>query len=274
MAGQPHVHIGVSGWTYPPWRGGFYPPGLRQREELAFAARALTSIEINGSFYALQKPDSYARWHDEVPEEFVFALKAPRFITHIRRLRDAGEPLANFLASGPLRLGAKLGPILWQLPPSFRFEAERLRAFLALLPHDTAQAAHIAQGHDGRVGDGWCRTDATRPLRHAMEIRHASFAVPEFFDLLRAHGVALVLADTVTWPKLDEPTADFTYCRLHGDAELYASGYDAAALDAWAARVRTWRKAGRDVFVYFDNTLKTRAPVDAQALIARVADRR
>lgn len=289
MAKAAKVRIGISGWTYPPWRGKFYPDDLPHKRELEYASRQLDSIEINGTFYSLQRPESFARWAAETPENFVFAVKAPRFITHIRRLKEAEAPLANFLASGVLRLGAKLGPILWQLPPSFRFDPARLDAFLALLPHDTEAAARQARRHDRKVsGRAWMRTDAKRPLRHAMEIRHESFATPAFIDLLRKHKVALVCADTVEWPRLMDLTADFVYCRLHGSEVLYASGYDGKALDQWAARVVAWTRGGepadaeraspragpkrrtRDVFVYFDNDAKVRAPVDAQGLIGRV----
>lgn len=279
------IRVGISGWTYAPWRGKFYPSGLKHKEELGFASRALSSIEINGTFYALQRPESFLRWAEETPADFVFAVKAPRFITHIRRLRDVEIPVANFLASGLLRLGAKLGPVLWQLPPSLRFDADLIARFLALLPQDTAAAVRMGGHHVGRLaGRAWIETDAKRPMRHAIEIRHDSFAVPKFIELLRAHGVALVCADTVAWPRLMDVTADFVYCRLHGSEELYASGYDAKSLAQWASRVRAWAegrepsraerviprsggKSGtRDVFVYFDNDVKVGAPFDAQSL--------
>jgi uncharacterized protein YecE (DUF72 family) len=277
------VRIGISGWTYPPWRGVFFPRGLPQKQELPYAAGRFRSIEVNGTFYALQRPDVFAAWAKAVPENFVFTLKAPRFITHMRRLREPETALTNFLASGPLCLGDKLGPILWQLPPNFRFDAERICGFLAALPHDTAAAAQIATGHD-RWMDGRAFLDPApvRPLRHAMEVRHESFRCREFLDLLRAHDVALVCADTVSWPRLGDVTSDFVYCRLHGAEELYASGYDPLTLREWAARVKTWAAGGtardldllgpaapqraRDVFVYFDNDVKVRAPHDAQAL--------
>ncbi len=287
------IRIGISGWTYAPWRGTFYPKKLPQARELYYASRVLNSIEINGTFYALQKPESFARWADDTPDDFVFAVKAPRFITHIRRLKEVKTPVANFLASGLLRLGAKLGPILWQLPPSFRFDAARMAEFLALLPHDTKEALHLARQHDSHMrGRVWIETDAERPLRHAVEIRHESFVDPAFVALLRRYHVALVCADSVAWPLLMDVAADFIYCRLHGSEEIYASGYDDDALDAWAERVLAWAKGGepgdatrvvakaapkrraRDVFVYFDNDAKVRAPVDAQALAARIAARR
>ncbi len=281
------IRIGISGWTYAPWRGSFYPKGLPQKAELRHAAEQFRSIEINGTFYGLQKPASFARWAEETPEGFVFAVKAPRFITHVRRLRDPAAPLANFLASGLLRLGAKLGPVLWQFPPTFRFEPALMESFLILLPHDTEAAAGQARRHYARIKESWARIDVVRPLRHAIEIRHESFRDPAFVDLLRKYGVALVCADTVAWPRLMDLTADFVYCRLHGSQELYRSGYDDAALDRWAARVRAWaggtpmrdgdfagtpdvRAAPRDVFLYFDNTDKLRAPDDAAALIRKV----
>jgi uncharacterized protein YecE (DUF72 family) len=289
-AGQ--VRIGISGWTYRPWRGVFYPKGLVQKRELAFAAKTFPSIEINGTFYGSQRPDSFARWADETPKGFVFAVKAPRYITHTLRLRDAKTALANFLASGLLRLGPKLGPILWQLPPSFRFDPERIEAFLALLPHDTEAAAAMARRHDDRFdGRAWTRTDRRRRLRHAIEIRHDSFLDPAFIRLLRRYRVALVCADTVDWPRRMDLTADFVYCRLHGSEELYTSGYGYAALDRWADRVAAWaggreprdaerviekpgpKRARRDVFVYFDNDAKVRAPADAKGLIRRVEAR-
>lgn len=287
MARGATVRIGISGWTYPPWRGVFYPKGLPQKCELEYASRQFNSIEINGTFYGMQRPAAFADWANRTPDGFVFAVKAPRFITHIRRLRDAETPLANFIASGLLRLGPKLGPILWQFPPNFRFDAERIEAFLKLLPHDTAAAAQYGRKHDNRLkARAWLKVDTVRPMRHAFEIRNESFRTQAFIDLLRKYAVALVCADTVEWPRLMDLTSDFVYCRLHGAEELYASGYDEKSLDAWADRVAAWaqgaepadteriggkaRKRKRDVFVYFDNDIKVRAPFDAKALTARV----
>lgn len=268
------VRIGISGWTYPPWRGDFYPAGLAQRAELGYAAQRLTSIEINGSFYALQRPASYRAWRAAVPADFVFAVKAPRFITHMKKLSDVAVPVANFFGSGVLALGAALGPVLWQLPPSLGFKPDRMAAFLAALPRSSGEAAYLARHHDDRLTDrAWTGTEADRPLRHAMEIRHESFRDPQFTALLREHDVALVLADTAgRWPMLDEATAGFRYVRLHGAEELYASGYDGPALQTWAGRIRDWDADGRDVFVYFDNDIKVRAPYDAMALIGLLAD--
>jgi uncharacterized protein YecE (DUF72 family) len=269
------VRVGISGWRYAPWRGVFYPRGLPQRRELAYVAAHLATVEINGSFYSLQRPASYRAWYDQTPLGFVFAVKGGRFITHMKKLVDVDTPLANFFASGVLTLEDKLGPILWQLPPQLPFDAARLDAFLARLPRTTAAAARLAAGHDARVreADAVVTTAVDRPLRHAMEVRHASYRDPAFAALLREHGVATVVADTAgRWPLLEDVTADHVYVRLHGDKELYVSGYTAAALDRWAEKIRAWHGTGRDVYVYFDNDVKVRAPVDALALAARLPD--
>ncbi len=268
------VRVGISGWTYAPWRGTFYPKGLRQRDELAYVAERMSSVEINGSFYALQRPDSFRSWREQVPDDFCFAVKGGRFITHMKRLGDVETPLANFFASGVLALGPTLGPMLWQLPPTFGFDADRLEAFFDLLPRTTAQAAELATQHDHRVdGRSLTQTDEDRPMRHALEVRHPSFVDAGFPALLREHDVGLVVADTAgKWPLLRDVTSDFVYVRLHGDTELYASGYDDEALDTWAASVRGWVEAGADVYVYFDNDMKVRAPYDAMALSERLAD--
>ena len=260
--------IGTSGWRYPPWRGVFYPEGLAQRRELAYLSRQVSSIEINGSFYSLQRPESYRAWVADTPDDFLFAVKGGRFITHLKQLRDVETPLANFFASGVLALGGKLGPLLWQLPPRMRFDAARLEAFLDLLPRSTVAAARLAGGHDERLdGRALTETDADRPLRHALEVRHESFRDPALPALLRAHDVALVVADSAgTWPYFEQVTAGFVYVRLHGADELYVSGYTAEALDRWAGKVRAWCAAGLDVHVYFDNDAKVHAPRDAIAL--------
>jgi uncharacterized protein YecE (DUF72 family) len=282
------VHIGISGWRYAPWRGVFYPPGLAQRRELEHASRRLNSIELNGSFYSLQRPTSYQRWHDETPEGFVFSVKGPRFITHMKKLAGVEAPLANFFASGVLALGGKLGPVLWQLPPNLGYDADRLAAFFAQLPRTTGEAAELAARHDERMeGRALTTTEVDRRIRHALEVRHPSFETPEFIELLRAHDVALVCADTAgKWPMLDDVTSDFVYVRLHGGEELYVSGYDDEALEYWAGKVRTWQSGGtptdgrtlaapaparnRDVFVYFDNDVKVRAPFDAMSLAQKL----
>ncbi|MCE7031876.1 DUF72 domain-containing protein [Lysobacter sp. GX 14042] len=284
------LRIGISGWRYPPWRGVFYPPGLVQRRELEYAAGCFNSIELNGSFYSLQRPSSYAAWREATPASFVFSIKGPRYITHMLRLRDARQALANFLASGLLALGPKLGPVLWQLPPSLGFDAGLLDSFLGMLPHDTGSALRLANGHDpDRMRERtWLEPAPERPLRHALEVRHHSFRDPDAIGLLRRHNVALVVADTAgRWPYLEDVTADFLYLRLHGDKELYASGYSPAALDRWAERITAWAGGGepadaqragdpapaagaRDVYCYFDNDIKVHAPFDAQGLMARL----
>lgn len=282
------TRIGISGWSYTSWRGAFYPEGLRPRDELAWASRRMNSVEINGTFYGLQRPSSFRAWRDATPDGFVFAVKGSRYITHMRKLRDVRAPLANFLASGVLALGEKLGPLLWQLPPALAYDADMIAAFLALLPHDQPAAARLAAEHDARLeGRAWLGPVADRPLRHAIEVRHPSFLDARFVDALRRHGVALVFADTAgRWPYAEDVTADFVYARLHGDVELYASGYDAPALDRWAARFAAWRAGGepddarrvgpaaparpRDVYVYFDNDAWGHAPFDAMALATRL----
>src|SRR5450432_2421138 len=240
----PQICIGISGWTYPPWRGTFFPKGLRQADELSYTSRKVNSIEINGTFYSLQRPSSYAHWYAETPDSFTFSVKAPRFITHIRRLKDIEQPLANFFASGLLRLNEKLGPVLWQLPPSFAYDRDRLETFFRLLPRTTSAAVRLAKRHDDHVRLGaWVKTDADRPLRHALEVRHESFKTPAFVELMRRNEIALVVADTAgTWPALEDVTSNFVYVRLHGDSKLYVSGYTAGALKYWASRVRSWAK--------------------------------
>ena len=268
------VRVGISGWRYPGWRGDFYPRGLPQRRELEYAAARLTSVEINGSFYSLQRPESYRRWRSEVPADFEFAVKGGRFITHLKRLRDVETPLANFFASGVLELGPALGAVLWQLPERLTFDADVLDAFLGLLPRTTREAATLAGRHDDKVPEDRAvtTTERDRAVRHALEFRSPTFVEPEAGAVLRKHGVATVYADTAgRWPKVDDDTASYRYLRLHGDRELYASGYTDRALDAWAERCRRWTRAGQDVFCYFDNDMKGYAPHDAKRLIARLA---
>jgi uncharacterized protein YecE (DUF72 family) len=283
------IRIGISGWTYKPWRGVFYPTGLTQKKELAYAASQFPSIEINGTFYSLQRPSSFATWAEQTPGNFVFSIKGSRFITHIRRLRAIEQPLANFFAQGLLALGPKLGPILWQFPPSFQFNPGLLADFFSLLPHNTEAAAALAEKHDDRLNGRACtEPDKLRPIRHAIEIRHPSFVAPEFVSLLRRHNIALVCADTVEWPRLMDITSDFLYLRLHGSEVLYTSGYSDQALDQWAARVAAWasgnevtngdhaspkparKRSARDVYVYFDNDAKVFAPKNAHALTQHI----
>jgi uncharacterized protein YecE (DUF72 family) len=287
--------IGISGWRYEPWRGVFYPKDLAQHRELEYASRQLPTIEINGTHYSLQRPECFESWYDATPPGFVFSVKGSRFITHMKRLNDIEKPLANFFASGIFALKEKLGPFLWQFPPNFRFDAAKLAGFFERLPRDTEQALSLARKRDERV-KGRCRLsiDACRPLRHAIEIRHESFRDPVFARLLRKYRVALVVADTAgKWPLVEDVTSDFLYVRLHGDTELYSSGYTPEALDEWARRIRAWlaggevadarkieparpaaaRRRGRDVYVYFDNDVKVHAPFDAKALIERVEGR-
>jgi uncharacterized protein YecE (DUF72 family) len=263
------IRIGISGWRYPLWRGPFYPKGLPQREELRYAAQRLNSVEINGSFYSLQRPGLYRTWYEHTPDGFVFAVKGSRYITHMRRLRDL-VALANFFASGVLALREKLGPVLWQLPPTLQFDAATVRAFLSGLPQTTVEAAYLARHHDQRLsGRALTHADAERPLRYAVEVRHPSYETPAFLDLLREHDVAVVLADSPgRWPVIHAATATFRYVRLHGAEELYTSGYNDESLEAWAKTIRDWAPA--DVYAYFDNDVKAYAPRDAMALIAKL----
>ena len=289
------VRIGISGWNYKGWRCVFYPKELAQRRELEFASRAFNSIEINGSFYSLQLPSSYQRWYGETPADFLFAVKGPRFITHMKKLREVRAPVANFFASGVLALEEKLGPVLWQFPPNFGWNGQRFREFFELLPKSTAEASELGRLHDDKLkARAFLKVKSDRPLRYCVEIRHPSFLVPEFFDLLREYNVAFVFADTAgKWPYTENLTADFVYCRLHGDTQLYASGYSSSALNWWAARLKLWgegkqprdaklvaapdhsaipaaRVRPRDLFVYFDNDAKVHAPFDAQQLAQRL----
>jgi uncharacterized protein YecE (DUF72 family) len=267
-----HSFVGISGWTYAPWRGTFYPKGLVHREELRFAAERLDSIEINGSFYSLQRPSSYARWAAETPHDFVFAVKGGRYITHILRLRNSRIALANFFASGVLALGPKLGPLLWQLPPTLQFDEEEVRAFLSSLPRTTTAAAALAAETTLDKDRRFLEPGPDRRLRHAVEVRHTSFDVPAFTALAREQEVAIVVADTAgRYPVIRERTTEFMYVRLHGDVELYTSGYTDEALDRWAGDALEWLSAGLDVYAYFDNDAKVRSPYDAMGLRERLA---
>ena len=250
----------------------WYPEGLPQRRELEFCARHFPTVEINGSFYSLQRPEYYARWYRDTPPGFVFGVKGSRYITHLLRLKNIEKPLANFFASGIFNLRDKLGPLLWQFPPMFRYERARLESFFEQLPRTTAQALTLARRRDDRLlGRSRLAIDEDRPLRHAVEIRHPSFINDDFVSLLRKYAIGLVVADTADkWPKLFDVTSDFVYLRLHGDVKIYTSGYTDRALASWARRIRDWSRDGRDVYVYFDNDVKVRAPFDALNLMRKL----
>lgn len=277
------IRIGTSGWTYPHWRRDFYPAGLRHRDELGFLAGQLNTVEINGSFYSLQRPSSYLRWRDETPDDFVFAVKGGRYLTHMRKLADVATPLATFLASGVLSLGAKLGPILWQLPASLPFDRDRIESFLRLLPTTAGAAAELAAGCDRSKFERWNQQPAlvvdskTRPLRHAIEVRHPSYECDEFAALCGQYGVAIVLADTAgRWPWIDCPVTDFGYFRLHGSRELYSSEYTDVELDGWAKRIEGWSQIAdmQSLWIYFDNDAHSHAAVDAVRLTHRITSNR
>lgn len=268
------LRIGTSGWSYPGWRGDFYPERLPARRQLAYLAERMSSVEINGSFYSLQRPSSYRSWYEETPPGFELAVKGSRFVTHLKRLRDVETPLANLFASGVLALRDRLGPILWQLPERIAYDEQVLEDFLALLPRTTTEAAELAARHDERVSGDRVHLDPgpERPIRHALEPRSRTFDTDETAKVLARHDVAMVMADAAgRWPTIDRETTGFRYVRLHGHTELYASGYSPAHLDAWAARCREWLDAGQDVYVYFDNDARGRAPYDAVALEERLS---
>lgn len=282
------VRIGVSGWTYPEWRGVFYPKGLVQKRELEYLARKMNSVEINGSFYSLQSPESYLKWADATPDDFVFALKGSKFITHTKRLTNVRVPLANFFASGILAMGDKLGPILWQFAPWFRFDREIMANFLDLLPRTTGEASRLARENTIKSRSrSWTESVTDIDLRYVFEPRHESFFTEEFVNLLQGRNHALATADTGgKWTYAEDVTADFLYIRLHGE-DLYVSDYTDSKLDQWASRIKTWQKGGepndavklkkrkpvkraRDIYVYFDNTAAGHAPFDAIRLAERL----
>lgn len=284
------AYIGISGWTYAGWRRLFYPEGLPPRHELPFAARQFNAIEINGTFYRLQRPENFASWRENTPDGFRFAVKGSRFITHMKQLRDPDAPLANLFASGVLRLEEKLGPLLWQFSDRMRYDRERFERFMSILPHSERAASKLARRHDARVsGRASFHTDTDRRILHAFEVRHESFMCDDFLELLRAHDAALVFSDAASdWPYAEDVTTAFVYLRLHGAEELYASGYDAASLDRWARKLRSWiagreprdairagsrrapRARSRDAYVFFDNDAKVHAPFDAMELADRL----
>lgn len=284
------TRIGISGWRYEPWRGVFYPPKLPQKLELWFASRQLNTIELNGSFYSLQKPASYKKWYADTPDGFVFAVKGPRYISHIRRLKNSEAPLGNFFASGLLHLKEKLGPILWQLPPNFLFRQEEFETFFDLLPRTLSEAVKLCAKADRVEPDFPSEAKGSdQIIRYALEVRHESFLNPDFIELLRRHNIALVFADTAgKWPYMEDLTSDFVYVRLHGEQEIYKSGYDDYSLKWWQSRLQLWRsgrepsdaltmsddpamKVKRDIFVYFDNDVKVNAPFDAINLAERLS---
>jgi uncharacterized protein YecE (DUF72 family) len=259
------IRIGVGGWTYEPWRGTFYPGDLPQKRELEYASRRLTSIEINGTYYGSQKAASFAKWHDETPDNFVFSLKAPRYAMNRSVLAEAGKTIARFFASGVTELKDKLGPINWQFLPTKKFDPADFEAFLKLLPPEA----------DGRS------------LRHVVEVRHESFRTPEFIGLVRRYGVGIVIAGDSKYPQLCDATAPFVYARIMGTAASEESGYSEVGLDSWAKRARTWASGGapeglsyvepgpadgtpRDVYLYFISGHKVSNPAAATALIQRL----
>jgi uncharacterized protein YecE (DUF72 family) len=244
------IRAGIGGWTYEPWRGNFYPQGLPHARELEFASRKLTTIEINGTFYRTQKPDTFRKWGDETPDGFVFSLKAPRYAVNKRVLAEAGPSIEAFVKSGIAELGDKLGPVLWQFAPTKKFDASDFGAFLALLPSEVKG----------------------RPLRHALEVRHESFKAPQFFELAQKAGAAIVLADSDEYPCIAQETAGFTYARLMKSREEEPAGYAPAELSGWMERARKWSAGGRDAFVYFINGAKERAPAAAQAFQAMMGE--
>jgi uncharacterized protein YecE (DUF72 family) len=270
------IRVGTSGWRYRSWRGDFYPPGLVQRAELEYIGEQFSTVELNGSFYSLQRPQSYLRWRAAVPEGFTFAVKGSRYISHMLRLRDTTAALANFFASGVLALGATLGPILWQLPERQEFDPDVLDDFLTALPRTTTEARALAQRHDERMtGRIWLEEVDDRPLHYALEPRSDTFDDPALAEILNRHGVALTVADTAgRWPQFEPGDAELVYVRLHGASELYTSGYSPEELREWAGRCRRWASTagGRDVWVYFDNDARGHAPHDARALARLVGD--
>jgi len=265
VANETRAFIGISGYDYPGWRGNFYPTDIPRRGWLAFASRVVNSIELNGTFYSLKSPANFETWVAETPNDFVFAIKGGRYITHNLKLRNCDAALGNFFASGVLALGHKTGPFLWQLPASYRFDAERIDSFLAMLPKSSIEGEAVARMEDGRLRRGMLtRAVADIPYRHALEVRHPSYFHNEFYDILRRHNCAFVISDTAgKFAYAEEVTADFVYVRLHGSTALYASDYTDAELAYWASLSRGWMAEGRDVYVYFDNDARTHAPYNA-----------
>jgi uncharacterized protein YecE (DUF72 family) len=267
------VYVGTSGWAKPQWRGSFYPVGLVQRQELEYASRQLTSLEINSTFHGLQKASTFAKWREETPDDFVFAVKGHKSVARTALFRTAPIHLANFFASGVLELGDKLGPFLWQLPEPSQFDAGSLERFLSLLPQSTEEAQRL--GSTSETSDGSSGDLPHRLLRHVIEVRDASYLDAEFLALLRAHNVAVAFTNTPGAPDFSDPTGDFVYLRLSSGDDHYADGYDDGTLDTWAERINGWRDGHRDVFVYFKNPagVLTHTPHNATRLIARLTPR-
>lgn len=287
MAKPGEIRTGTAGWVFEPWRGPFYPKGVTQKQELAYASGQLRVIEINSTFYSNQRLSSFANWADQTAAGFTFTVKGPKFITHQLKLRNAAGPLANFMATGVLRLGEKLGPFIWQLPGNLHYDRDRIASFLDLLPHTPADAAALAGKHDAHLKDApFTETAGIKTVRHAIEVRHESYANAEFVDLLRAHNVGLVIGDTADWPYRDL-TADFAYLRLQGPADPASDAYSEADLDSWAATFKNWSEGKtatggqyivppkpdtveRDVFCFFVHENKIDAPKNARAIMQRL----
>ncbi len=259
------VRTGTAGWVFEPWRGTFFPEGLVQKKELAYAASRLTSIEINATFRANQKPESFQRWAGETPADFQFSIKGPQLVTHIKRLKDCAQPLANFFASGPLALGQRLGPFVWQLPPNLAYDPDRVGGFLDLLPTTVDAYLALAGKADGAKHAPYLDATGVGAIRHAIEPRHDSFNTGEADALFARYNVARVIADTAENPSRDL-TADFAYCRLQGPARDDATGYTERDIADWAETIGGWRDAGRDVYAYFVHEDKLHAPANAIAL--------
>ena len=284
------IRVGLSGWSYDEWRGDFYPKGLARSRQLGFVADRFDTVEVNGTFYSLASPKAMRSWAASTPTDFVFAVKGSRFITHNKKLGDVEEPLANFMASGLLELGDRLGPLLWQIGPRFTFDPERLERFLSLLPRDLEGVASLARKATLEREHSTELHTANRPLQHVLEPRHDSFFVDEAVELARAQGVALAFSHQSSWPYTEEITADFVYLRLHGPRRVYSSGYHESELEEWAERISLWAQGSeppdavritdfplpgsgrRDVYAYFDNDVKSAAPFDALTLKARLGE--
>jgi uncharacterized protein YecE (DUF72 family) len=283
------IRVGFSGWNYGPWRGSFYPKGLVQKRELEFASRQVNSIEINGTFYSLQRPETFQNWYNQVPDDFIFAVKGGQYITHVLRLKKAEQALANFFASGLLCLKQKLGPILWQFPPNVMLKDNRFEKFIRLLPHDTHRASELASRHGAKVqGRAWTEAKGLHRVRHAFEFRHPSFQNPDFIAMMRENNIAIVFVDSgKKSPIIEDVTSDFIYVRLHGEDKRYAKGYTKDAISRWAKRIQSWsigkqpqdaqcflekkpKLMKRDAFIYFGTEAKERSPFDALHLSQRL----